>query len=139
MLAGTPYRAKFRTGGTTAAAFPDEDELAAFLLACTERELAFKCTAGLHNALRHTDPATGFEHHGFLNVLLATHAAAEGGSRRELAGLLAERSGTVLADLAAKLTDGQVATVRKGFTAFGTCSVLEPLEDLVALGLISSP
>ncbi len=137
VLAGTPYRAKFRTGGTVAAAFPDEFELAGFLLACAERELPFKCTAGLHNALRHTDPATGFEHHGFLNVLLATHAAAEGAGRAELADLLAERSGPLLADLAVKLTESQVSAARGAFTAFGTCSVLEPLEDLLALGLIS--
>ncbi|MDH6114476.1 hypothetical protein P3T36_000876 [Kitasatospora sp. MAP12-15] len=138
-LAGTPHRAKFRTGGTVAAAFPDEEELAAFLLACAERGLPFKCTAGLHNALRHTDPDTGFEHHGFLNVLLATHAAAEGGGPREVAELLAERSGPALAALAEKLTSNQIATVRGSFTAFGTCSVLEPLEDLIALGLISAP
>ncbi|MDH6131341.1 hypothetical protein P3T37_000710 [Kitasatospora sp. MAA4] len=139
VLAGTRYRAKFRTGGTAAAAFPSEDELAAFLLACAERELAFKCTAGLHNALRHTDPATGFEHHGFLNVLLATHAAAERATPSEVTELLAERSGAVLADLAAKLTDDQIAATRREFTAFGTCSVLEPLDDLIALGLITAP
>ena len=42
----------------------------------------FKCTAGLHNAVRHRDPDTGFEHHGFLNVLLATRASLDGAERR---------------------------------------------------------
>ncbi|MDH6125638.1 hypothetical protein [Kitasatospora sp. GP82] len=129
-LAGTPYRAKYRTGGLSAEAFPSEAELAAFLSGCAERGLGYKCTAGLHNAVRHTDPVTGFEHHGFLNVLLAADrptAAAE---------LLAERSGEVLATAAAELTDTQVAGIRRSFTAFGTCSIAEPLADLAELGLL---
>lgn len=137
VLAGGPYRAKFRTGGTVATAFPSEPELAGFLLACAERGLPFKCTAGLHHALRHTDPASGFEHHGFLNVLLAAHAAAEGGGAGELVALLAERSGDVLATAAEKLTERQIDVIRGSFTAFGTCSVTDPLEDLLTLGLIT--
>ncbi|GAA2135569.1 hypothetical protein GCM10009760_14240 [Kitasatospora kazusensis] len=129
-LAGTPYRAKYRTGGLTAEAFPSERELAAFLAGCAERGLPYKCTAGLHNAVRHTDAVTGFEHHGFLNVLLA---AAEPDRAAEL---LAERSGAVLASAAGDLTDTQIADLRRSFTAFGTCSVIEPLVDLAELGLV---
>ncbi|MFI9273010.1 hypothetical protein ACIGXM_20115 [Kitasatospora sp. NPDC052896] len=135
VLAGTPYRAKFRTGGTAAGAFPTEPELAAFVTGCVERGLPFKCTAGLHHAVRHTDPATGFEHHGFLNVLLATHAALTGGDPR---ALLAERDGKELASAASELTVPQISAVRAAFTAFGTCSVVEPLDDLIALGLIQA-
>ncbi|MFF2952382.1 hypothetical protein ACFVVU_13690 [Kitasatospora sp. NPDC057965] len=134
VLVDSPYRAKFRTGGVVAGAFPDERELAGFLTGCAQRGLPYKCTAGLHHAVRHTDPVTGFEHHGFLNVLLAAQetdpaAAAE---------VLAERSGEVLAKAAHTLSDRQVTVIRNSFTAFGTCSIAEPLDDLAALGLLSS-
>ncbi|MFE2108413.1 hypothetical protein ACFXAF_21470 [Kitasatospora sp. NPDC059463] len=133
VLVDSPYRAKFRTGGIVAGAFPDERELAGFLTGCAQRGLPYKCTAGLHHAVRHTDPVTGFEHHGFLNVLLAAQetdpaAAAE---------VLAERSGEVLAKAVQTLSDRQVTVIRNSFTAFGTCSIAEPLDDLAALGLLS--
>ncbi|SDT36642.1 hypothetical protein SAMN05216371_2040 [Streptomyces sp. TLI_053] len=133
VLVDSPYRAKFRTGGVVAGAFPDEAELAGFLTGCAQRGLPYKCTAGLHHAVRHTDPATGFEHHGFLNVLLA---AAET-DPKAAADILAERSGEALAEAARSLTDRQVTVIRNSFTAFGTCSIAEPLDDLAALGLLS--
>ncbi|MFF7589214.1 hypothetical protein ACFZCK_17160 [Kitasatospora purpeofusca] len=133
VLVDSPYRAKFRTGGVVAGAFPDEAELAGFLTGCAQRGLPYKCTAGLHHAVRHTDPATGFEHHGFLNVLLA---AAET-DPKAAAEILAERSGAVLAEAVRSLTDRQVTVIRNSFTAFGTCSIAEPLDDLAALGLLS--
>ncbi|MFE4394022.1 MULTISPECIES: hypothetical protein [Streptomycetaceae] len=135
VLVDSPYRAKFRTGGLVAEAFPDEAELAAFLTGCAQRGLPYKCTAGLHNAVRHTDPETGFEHHGFLNVLLA----AQETDRAAAAAVLAERDGEVLAKAARALTDRQIVVIRNSFTAFGTCSIAEPLGDLAALGLLSSP
>ncbi|MGW4891890.1 hypothetical protein ACWEQL_06435 [Kitasatospora sp. NPDC004240] len=134
VLVDSPYRAKFRTGGTVAGAFPGEEELARFLTGCAQRGLPYKCTAGLHNALRHTDPVTGFEHHGFLNVLLA----AQETDPATAAEVLAERSGEVLAKAVLALTDHQVTVIRNSFTAFGTCSIAEPLDDLAALGLLSS-
>uniref|UniRef100_UPI0006707CE1 hypothetical protein n=1 Tax=Kitasatospora sp. MY 5-36 TaxID=1678027 RepID=UPI0006707CE1 len=135
VLVDSPYRAKFRTGGLVAEAFPDEAELAAFLTGCAQRGLPYKCTAGLHNAVRHTDPETGFEHHGFLNVLLASQET----DRAAAAAVLAERDGEVLAKAARALTDRQIVVIRNSFTAFGTCSIAEPLGDLAALGLLSSP
>ncbi|MFD7410791.1 hypothetical protein [Kitasatospora purpeofusca] len=133
VLVDSPYRAKFRTGGVVAGAFPDEAELAGFLTGCAQRGLPYKCTAGLHHAVRHTDPVTGFEHHGFLNVLLA---AAET-DPKAAAEILAERSGPALAEAVRALTDRQVTVIRNSFTAFGTCSIAEPLDDLAALGLLS--
>ncbi|MEO7261491.1 MAG: hypothetical protein ABI047_09595, partial [Jatrophihabitantaceae bacterium] len=61
---------KLRTGGAAAAAFPDTESLAGALEAAVAAGVRFKCTAGLHNALGHLDGATGWAHHGFLNVLL---------------------------------------------------------------------
>ncbi|MET9179624.1 hypothetical protein ABZX88_15585 [Kitasatospora aureofaciens] len=135
VLVDSAYRAKFRTGGVVAEAFPDEDELAAFLTGCARRGLPYKCTAGLHNAVRHTDLKTGFEHHGFLNVLLA----AQETDRAAAAEVLAERDGEVLATAVRALSGRQVTVIRNSFTAFGTCSITEPLDDLAALGLSPSP
>jgi hypothetical protein len=135
-LAGTGMHAKLRTGGTTAAAFPTEPQLAAAIAGCLDRELAFKCTAGLHNALRHTAADTGFEHHGFLNVLLATAALLDGADTAQAAEVLAERSADALAAAARQLSDLHIARLRDRFRSFGTCSVTEPLTDLTALGLL---
>lgn len=133
-LAETPYRAKYRTGGLSADAFPSVEELAGFLACCVERGVPYKCTAGLHNAVRHTDPVTGFEHHGFLNVLLASLA----GDREVAADVLAERNGAVLAGAINELMAHQVEYIRRFFTSFGTCSIAEPLEDLAQLDLLTS-
>ncbi|MDH6142703.1 MULTISPECIES: hypothetical protein [Kitasatospora] len=138
-LEGGPYRAKFRTGGTAATAFPGELELASFLYGAVYRKVAVKFTAGLHHALRHDDPDTGFAHHGFLNLLLATHAALGGAEHPELAALLARRDGDGIAAELTELTGDQVAAVRAVFTSFGTCSVAEPLADLAALQLVAIP
>lgn len=129
-LAARELRLKFRTGGVTDDAFPSEADLAACVEAALDRETRFKATAGLHNACRHRDEETGFEHHGFLNVLVATGVALEGG---DVTGALAERDGVKLAE--------QLETARSGrrwFTSFGSCSVLEPHEDLVELGLLEA-
>lgn len=136
-VADSRFRAKLRTGGTVAQAFPTEDELAGFIVGCVVRGLPFKCTAGLHEAARHTDPVTGFEHHGFLNVLTATHAACQGGGDvAEVAAVLAERSARQLADTLRVLDPDAVIRARAAFTGYGTCSIAEPLADLVTLGLI---
>jgi hypothetical protein len=136
VVAASPYRAKYRTGGLDPQAFPSAEELAAFITGCAARELAFKCTAGLHHAVRHVDPATGFTHHGFLNILLATHFAVQGADAVAVAEVLADHGADGLAAVAADLTDDQVERARRAFTAYGTCSLLEPLEDLTDLGLL---
>jgi hypothetical protein len=129
-LAGTGCRAKLRTGGLRADLFPSPAELASTIRACVERDLAFKCTAGLHHAIRHTDPVTGFDHHGFLNVLLAASdpAAAETHLlRTDAAAVAAELRGWSPSD---------AARARSVFTSFGTCDVADPVRDLVQLGLL---
>ena len=120
-------RLKFRTGGVTADAFPSVAELASSIDAALDRETPFKCTAGLHDAVRHTDPETGFEHHGFLNVLLATRVALDGG---DIEAALAS------AEPATRLPAPEAcASARRWFTSFGSCSVLDVHEDLVDLDL----
>ncbi|WP_327582980.1 hypothetical protein OHA25_44800 [Nonomuraea sp. NBC_00507] len=135
-LAGTGAHAKLRTGGTTADAFPTESELAAAIAGCLDRDLAFKCTAGLHHAVRHSAADTGFEHHGFLNVLLATAALLDGADTTRAAEVLADRSADALAAAARQLSDLHIARLQNRFRSFGTCSVTEPLTDLTGLGLL---
>jgi hypothetical protein len=138
VVADAGYAAKLRTGGLDASLFPSEDQVAAFITACLDREVAFKCTAGLHNAVRHAAADTGFEHHGFLNVLLATRASLDGGSLDELAAVLANRDGERLAAQAGELSEDQAAGTRRWFTSFGSCSIDEPRDDLTALDLLEA-
>jgi len=129
-------RMKFRTGGTIPAAFPDERELAAWIAAAVGTGVSFKCTAGLHHALRHTDTRTGFEHHGYLNVLAATVAATAGAALTEVELELAQRDAAALARSLLETPAELLATARAHFTSYGSCSISEPLEDLRTLGLI---
>lgn len=131
-LAGTPYSAKFRTGGVRADLYPDERELAAAVVAAARAGVPFKATAGLHHALRNTDPETGFEQHGFLNLLVAAGAALEGAEEAELVRLPADRDGDRVAERVRALTPG----VRDLFRSFGTCSVVEPAAESAGLGLL---
>jgi len=135
-MVGSPYSAKFRTGGIVATAYPDEAELAAAIHTVATSGVRFKATAGLHHAVRNTDPDTGFEQHGFLNVMLATHRAAEGASVEEIAATLADRDGTNLAGALAGLSAEAVDALRANFRSFGTCSISDPLTELVGLGLV---
>jgi hypothetical protein len=133
------YRPKLRTGGMTRQAFPDEAVLAACLAELTGRRIPFKCTAGLHHAVRHADATTGFEHHGFLNVLLATGIGLRGGDAGEIAGVLAERDPAAVAGAVLALGTDAAAEIRDLFTSFGTCSIDDPVADLISLGLLSKP
>jgi hypothetical protein len=130
---GARVAAKFRTGGLAAELFPTPVELAAVICACRDRELPFKLTAGLHHALRHTDPETGFTHHGFLNILVATAAAVDGAEVAEVAELLAATDPVPLIEPARARRE----TERALWVGFGSCSMLDPLTDLIRLGLVN--
>lgn len=147
------YRPKLRTGGVTPEAFPGEDMLAGCLAAVAGRRIQFKCTAGLHHAVRctsgraagspdarapgNTDDEAGLEQHGFLNVMLATSAAAAGADVSEIAAILGQRDRAAVAAAVAALDGQAAAEIRWLFTSFGTCSTDEPVADLVSLGLLS--
>ena len=132
-VAEAGHRLKFRTGGLEAQAFPAPHALARWIDAALDRETPFKCTAGLHNALHHIDAETGFEHHGFLNVLVATRMLFDGASVDQAVVVLEQREPDSLVEAARDL---DLAGARRWFTSFGSCSVAEPLADLRALGLL---
>jgi len=132
VVAESDLRLKFRTGGLEAELFPHPHALASWINAALDRETPFKCTAGLHHAVAHTDAETGFEHFGFLNVLVATRTALDGGSA---ADVLTSRDGAALAAATRELP----ASTRTWFRSFGSCSITDPLDDLTTLNLMETP
>jgi hypothetical protein len=135
-VAAAEHHLKLRTGGVEAHLFPPAATVASWIDAALDRETPFKCTAGLHHAIRHRDHETGFEHHGFLNVLLATRVAFDGGSAAEVTQVLDDHYAN---DLVALARQSDLAGARRWFTSYGSCSVAEPLDDLVGLGLLERP
>lgn len=137
--------AKIRTGGITPDAIPSVESVASYIIACAERWLPFKATAGLHHPIRSVRPLT-FEAdaerammHGFINVFLA--AAFAWHRRTQIQEILAEVEPTALQfnhrahwrDWS--LSSEEVAESRTAFAhSFGSCSFEEPVEDLRTLG-----
>jgi hypothetical protein len=113
-IAAIGGRVKLRCGG---AYTPSVEQIALVIAACREAGLPFKCTAGLHHAVRRGDE------HGFLNILAATTAP-----NARLESVLAEE------DAAALDLD---SPDRSLFRSFGSCSWREPVDDLRALGLLA--
>ena len=148
-IAAAGLRAKIRTGGTTAEAFPTPAHVARFLSACIEARVPFKATAGLHHPIRGEHALTYAPDsplgtmHGFLNVFVAAAWIAGGGDEARACEILEERnSSAFLVDDAGlrwrthRLGAEQLSRVRaSGITSFGSCSFREPLDDLAALGI----
>jgi len=124
---------KFRVGGLAAELFPTPVELAAVICACRDRELPFRLAAGLRHAIRHTDPETGFTHHGFLNVLVAAIVATDGGEVADVAEALAATHPLPLVEPARVRRDGP----RPLWVGFGATEVLAVLTEMIRLGLIN--
>lgn len=124
---------KFRTGGIKQELFPSSEQIIDVLSQVVAHGIAFKLTAGLHRAIRYTDENTGFHHFGFANIAAATAALKNGASKEEAQQLL-DSSDSVMVTEALNAGDGW----RESFTAFGTCSVVEPVETLVEIGLVDA-
>lgn len=138
---GRRVLAKFRTGPTATWAWPDEDELAAVLVATVGAGLPLKLTGGLHHAVRGTYDVDGVaeENHGVLDVLLATAAALSGAGADEVAGLLRLRDAAALAELVGAWPDATGVAVRRALVSYGCCTVTDPLGELAVLGLTARP
>ena len=113
-IAAIGARVKLRCGGRT---IPSVEQVALVIAACRDAGAPFKCTAGLHHAVRHGDE------HGFLNILAATTAPAG-----RLEAVIAEEDASAL-----DVADADRAL----FVGFGSCSWREPVADLVELGLLA--
>ena len=142
-LARAGLGAKLRCGGVVAEAFPTVDEVVEFIAAANQAAVPFKATAGLHHPIRHRDPTTGFMMHGFLNLLGAV-ALAPYSDRQTLRRIVAEEEpGAFSFDNAAFVWRAERVEIaelkaerREHFIAYGSCSFSEPVEDLIALGIL---
>jgi hypothetical protein len=105
--------AKVRCGGE---AIPSVGRLSEFILACRDRGVPFKATAGLHHAVRRDGE------HGFLNLL-----AAAGSDNVEA---------MLESDDADELLSVDPRRARQALRTIGSCSFWEPVDDLRALGVL---
>lgn len=150
-LAIRGQRAKIRTGGLTADAFPSTAEIIRFMRTCLAANVPFKATAGLHHPLRCFKPLTyapdspSGTMHGFLNLFLATGFARQGYKSNILEGVLEDEfyesfefsEGAVTWHRDYILTVQQIALMReRSLISFGSCSFDEPVEDLKDIGIL---
>lgn len=142
-------RAKARTGGVTADAFPTPFNLARFIVACAELDVPFKATAGLHHPLRGEqrltyDADTAATMFGFLGVFTAGVLARSGIDEPTVIQVLEERDASAFsfADDSLRWGDcvldaAQVSAARQNFVlSFGSCSFREPVDDLQRIGIL---
>jgi len=134
-LAQFSWAAKLRCGGVRADLFPSPQTLAEMIGAVVRHQLSAKATAGLHHAIGYTDPATRFDHFGFLNLLLAVHQALTGAEPDELVAVLCSRDDAWLVDAVRGLDAAEAEAVRHTFISYGSCDTEEPIDDLERLGL----
>ncbi len=125
---------KIRCGGLSSENFPSVDEVADFLAVVSNFSgAAFKATNSLHRAVRHADPDTGFVHHGFLNLLVASARCLAG---RDVRAALESTDGVALAAEASGLSDPAAKAVRELFASYGSATFGETISDLAELGLL---
>jgi hypothetical protein len=150
VLAAHALRAKCRTGGITADAFPAAAQLGRFLGACIRAGLPFKLTAGLHHPLRgeyrltYAPGSACGSMYGFLNAIVAAALLREGVSDADAEAVLldADPAAFRFDDVGVHWRDRTVTTPRlrqlreKAMASIGSCSFTEPVDDLHALGLL---
>lgn len=138
--------AKLRTGGLTPDAVPSASELAEAIIHLNEADVAFKCTAGLHQPLRHFDKAVGADVHGFLNVWATAMASkihkANLSQMCEILNSTQKNDFLFSADKmnvkSFSFSTEQIAFARQNCAlSFGSCSFEEPLEYLQKMEMLS--
>ncbi|GMQ86213.1 MAG: hypothetical protein BMS9Abin07_1786 [Acidimicrobiia bacterium] len=136
--------AKLRCGGPSPDDFPSTEEVAGFIVACTEHDLPFKTTAGLHHPIRHYDGNIDVMRHGFVNLLTASVAAREGSDVATIEAIVADTEpDSFELGFAGVVWQGQRMghnaigeTRSNGLIAYGSCEFDEPVRDLAALGYL---
>jgi hypothetical protein len=134
---------KMRTGGVEAAAFPPGEQIAHAIVACREKNVPLKFTAGLHHPIRHYNASIGAKMHGFVNVFVAGVMAHMAKLDEEpLVEILEDEDPDSFAfdDASLRWRDRRATVELIEFVranhvmSFGSCSFDEPRDDLRALG-----
>jgi len=137
-------RAKIRTGGVTAEAFPTAAMITRFLGHCVRAAVPCKATAGLHHPLcgeyrlTYEPGSAQGTMFGFLNVVLAAAWLRDGATDAQAVDLLLERDPRAIAftDTGVRWRDVTLLTPRleqlrqSWFVAIGSCSFREPCAEL---------
>lgn len=133
-------RPKLRCGGGRAGAFPGVRDVAGFLALAVGAKRSFTASIGLQAAVRHTDPDTGFTHHGWLNLLVATVRAIRARTDADVVEDIGEALQiTDGEELAAELADvgpDAAVQVRSLFSSFGATAAAGQGRELARLGLL---
>ncbi len=150
-LAINNQRAKIRTGGVTAEAFPSNKTIIRFIRICIAANVPFKATAGLHHPVRcykpltyETDAPKGMMN-GFLNLFLLAGFARFNLRPEILEELLEDEfeenfefdESGVWWRQEYFLSNMQLKFLReRNAISFGSCSFEEPIEDLQEIELL---
>lgn len=126
-------RVKVRCGGLTPDAVPSSRRLVEVLVACAQRRVPLKATAGLHHPFRQTASDGGLGQHGFLNLLAAASAAVSGEPFEWMVELLDITAEAESRDEVLRRVD---RSSRSLVASIGTCSIDEPVGYLEALKLL---
>ena len=151
-VAASGRRAKMRTGGVTANAFPNTDDIVRFLRLCLTYEVTAKATAGLHHPLcgayrlTYDDDAPTGRMFGYLNVFLTAALLAQGADAALAAQLLNETNPLTLVATEERVLwhhDGHTTEFERELllrtrdhvlVSFGSCSFTEPIDEARAIG-----
>jgi hypothetical protein len=133
-------RPKLRCGGGRAGAFPGIPDVADFLALVVGAGRSFTASIGLQGAVRHTDEHTGFTHHGWLNLLVATVRALAAPAPEDAADAIGDAlrvtDGDALAVELSGVAGDTVGQVRALFSSFGSTAPAETGTELARLGLL---
>lgn len=149
-IAGANACAKIRTGGVSNDSFPDARQVARFLMSCTEHDVRFKATAGLHHpwrgryALTYEKEAPTGMMFGFLNLFVAATLARRGAAIDDIVAVLEAERGSEFRFgddevrwRETRVTRQELLESHATFAlSFGSCSFEEPVYDLRRLALL---
>jgi len=135
---------KLRCGGVSADAFPSVEGVAAIVALCQENGVPLKATAGLHHPLRHYSEDVNTKMHGFLNLIGAVVLAkCNKIELKQIKQIISDENSDsfVFSDESFGWREfvcnqDQIASARDlSFISYGSCSFVEPIDDLKALGI----
>ena len=129
-------RPKLRCGGGRAGAFPGVSDVAGFLSLVIGAGRSFTASIGLQAAVRHTDETTGFTHHGWLNLLVATVRSLRSTTDGGIGEALRITDGAELAAELKEVDRDTAVRVRGLFSSFGSTAVGGQGAELTRLGLL---